>query len=235
MSILITNTSGTESGEVEIPIIDDDTLNVHGFIDTFITFDIDTSETDEQCDAAGGSSPCDSHGGSSDNGGYIVDLGEMTSSVVNDSGDTVLHADTLSGEINSIFFDLSTNADAGVAVTVTSLNGALNGPGANSIPTVGSGSEQQITAGSGLYGINSYSGLVNTAVGGAAVINVDCDGTSGTDYYCDTPTSPASIFTTGGAPIDTLRLEWEVAASPNSLDGTGTYTDQLTFIATATF
>lgn len=228
-------TASSEVGYIEVPIIDDDTVNVTGYIDTFITFDIDTSETDEDCDVAGGAAPCDSHGGSTDNIGYVIDLGEMNTSSVNDSGDTVIHADGISGEINSIFFDLSTNANSGAVVTVLGLNGYLDGPGASTIPDVADGSEVQITAGGGLYGINSYSGLVNTATTGSAVVHDDCDGDTGSDYYCDVPTTPTSIFTTNSAPIDSLRLEWEVGASPDAGDSTGTYTDQLTFIASATF
>lgn len=235
-SIRLDNGSQQDFGELEVPIIDDDTANVTGYIDTFITFDIDTSEIDEQCDAAGGANPCDSHGGVSDNNGYVVDLGQMTTSSVNDSGDTVLHADGISGEINSIFFDLSTNATAGAVVTVMSLNEALLGPGGSLIPDVGTG-EVQITAGSGLYGINSFAGLVNTATGGNAVIDEDCDGDTGATYYCDVSDggSPIPIFTTGSVPIDNLRLEWEVGASPDAGDGTGSYSDELTFIASATF
>ncbi|KXK26250.1 MAG: hypothetical protein TR69_WS6001001245 [candidate division WS6 bacterium OLB20] len=233
--IVITNSSGTETGEVEVPIIDDDTVNVSGYIDTFITFDIDTSDVDEDCDAAGGASPCDSHGGASDETGYVVDLGEMNTSSVNDSGDSVVHADGLSGTINSIFFDLSTNADGGAVVTARSLNGFMSGPGSNQIPSVADGSEVQITAGSSLYGINSFGGLVNSATTGSSTIHSDCDGTSGNDYYCDISTSASEIFNTSGNPIDSLRIQWEVAASPGSTNATGTYTDELTFIATATF
>ena len=235
LHMIVVNGSGTETGEVEVPIIDDDTVNVTGYIDTFISFDIDTASTNVQCDAAGGGNPCDSYGGATDNSGYVVDLGEMTTSAVNNSGDSVPHADGGTGAVNSIYFDLSTNASGGAAVTVTSLNGALLGPGASSIPTVGGSGEQQIVAGSSLYGINSHTGLIDTAVSGSALINTDCDGTSGVDYYCDTPTTPTQIFTTNNLPVDTLRIQWEVAASPNSLNSTGTYTDQLTFIATATF
>ncbi|KXK26444.1 MAG: hypothetical protein TR69_WS6001000447 [candidate division WS6 bacterium OLB20] len=235
ISIIITNSSGTETGEIEVPVIDDDTVNVSGYIDTFISFDIDTSDTDEDCDAAGGTSPCNSHGGANDSSGYVIDLGEMNTSSVNDSGDTVVHADGLSGAINYVFFDLSTNADGGAIVTVRSLNGALDGPGSSQIPSVASGSEVQITSGSSLYGINSFGGLVNTAVTGASTIHADCDGTGGNDYYCDVPTVAGEIFNTSGNPIDSLRIQWEIGASPGAQNATGTYTDELTFIATATF
>lgn len=233
----VANNTGaiTETGETEIPIIDDDTVNVSGYIDSFITFDIDTSEADEDCDATGGVAPCDSHGGVSDDVGYVIDLGELTTTSVNDSGDTVTHADGFSGEINSIWFDLSSNADGGVAVIVQSLNGYLAGPSSAQIPSVSDGSEVQITAGSGLYGMNAFSGLVKSTTSGGVLIYDDCDGDTGDDYYCDVSTSPVEIFNTASAPIDSLRMEWEVGASPDNLDGTGTYTDELTFIATATF
>jgi len=231
LSIRLDNGTDEDFGEIEIPIIDDDTVNVTGFIDTYITFDIDTSEVDEDCSAT----TCDSHGGVDDNVGYVIDLGEMNTTQVRDSGDTTIHADGSSGEVNSIYFDLSTNADGGAIVTVASQNGLLDGPGANSLAAVTDGSEQQITTNSSLYGINSFSGLVNTATSGAAIIHDDCDGDTGSDYYCDTPTSAVEIFNTSGNPINILRLEWEVGAAPDSLDGTGTYTDQLTFVATATF
>jgi hypothetical protein len=235
ISIRIDNGVDLDFAEIEIPIIDDDTVNVTGFIDTFLTFDIDTASTDIQCDAAGGGNPCDSYGTATDNSGYVVDLGEMTTSAVSTSGASALHSDGGTGNINSIFFDLTSNATGGTAVTVMSANGALNGPGANQIPSVTTGAERHITAGSGLYGINSYAGLVNTSLSGNAVINDECDGDTGADYYCSVSTTPIEIFNTGGEAIDTLRLQWHVAASPDSLDGTGTYTDQLTFIATATF
>ena len=235
ISIRIDNGVDQDFAEVEIPIIDDDTVNVTGFIDTFITFDIDTASTDIQCDAAGGGNPCDSYGTATDNSGYVVDLGEMTTSAVSTSGSSAIHSDGGTGNINSIFFDLTSNATSGTAVTVVSANAALNGPGANQIPSVTAGAERHIIAGSGLYGINSYAGLVDTAVSGNAVINDECDGDTGSDYYCAVTATPVEIFNTGGAAIDTLRLQWHVAASPDNLDGTGTYTDQLTFIATATF
>jgi hypothetical protein len=232
--LIITNGFGTETGELEIPIIDDDTVNVTGYIDTFITFDIDTAATNLQCDAAGGTAPCDSYGGATDNTGYLVDLGEMTTSTVNKSGSTVSHADGGSGAINNIWFDLSSNASGGSVVRSYSLNNDLQGPGGSTIPSVGSG-EVQITSGSSLYGLQHLSGDVSTVVSGTLTIDADCDATSGATYFCSVGgTSGRNILSTTAA-VDTARVQLRVGASPNSLNTTGTYTDQLTFIATATF
>ncbi|KXK26045.1 MAG: hypothetical protein TR69_WS6001001338 [candidate division WS6 bacterium OLB20] len=229
------NSSGTETAEVEIPIIDDDTVNITGYIDTFITFDIDTAATDEDCDAQGGADPCESHGGANDDAGYTVDLGELSPAYVSSSGDSALHADGLTGDINSILFDLSTNANGGAVVQVRSQFGYLNGSPGGSIPSVSSGSEVQITAGSGLYGLVSHSGMINSALTGGVFIHDDCDGDNGSDYFCSVSTTSTELYNTAGGPIDQLRLEFGIGVSPDNLDGTGTYTDQLTFIASATF
>ena len=218
-----------DTGEIEVAIVDDDTVNVTGYIDTFLTFDIDTSEANEDCDAAGGASPCDSHGGSIDNAGYIVDLGEMSSLEVRDSGDAgVLHADGLSGTVNSVWFNIETNADGGAAVTQDSLNGLLDGPGAATIPSVVTGSD--ITAGSNTYGVQMPS--AGTAGTGTIVRNTSCD--SATEF-CAADTTPLQLFTTNSDPVATGRLELQVAAAPSVTTTVGTYTDELTYIATATF
>ncbi len=228
---------GTETGEVEIPIVDDDTVNITGYIDTVMSFDIDTAVSDVQCDAAGGASACNSHGGASDGAGYVVDLGEMTLSSVNKSGDSVTHADGLTGNINYIWFDLETNASSGAVVTVVSQYEALYKDSTNEIPSVATGSEQQILAASGLYGLNHRSGFTNSTAIGSMLVDVDCDASSGDDYYCDVADggTPISIFDSNSLPVDDGRMQFSVGAAPDSADGTGTYTDQLTFVASATF
>ncbi|KXK27277.1 MAG: hypothetical protein TR69_WS6001000151 [candidate division WS6 bacterium OLB20] len=232
--IQITN-GGVEVGELEIPIIDDDTVNVSGYIDTFITFDIDTSEIDEDCDAAGGSTPCDSHAGSSDNSGYVVDIGEMTISSVNVSGNSVAHQDGNTGLINFIWMDLSTNANGGAAVSVFSLNDALTGPGSSEIPSVGAG-EVEITAGDGLYGLQNRFLDLKNAVSGDIIINDDCDTDGGNTYFCSVGGALGrELFNTNNDVVDQGRIQFRVGASPDALDQTGIYTDELTFIATATF
>ncbi len=325
IGIQINLNGAIETGEMEIPIVDDDTVNITGYIDTTISFDIDTvaieaknldvntiawqsgttvrysfngtpdlsgvsvgqylqvslagydvnnglfeivgvddgadyieisntlrtdASNDEaadssasafaysaHCDAAGGVNPCNSHGGVVDGAGYVVDLGEMSLSAVNRSGLNVLHADGLSGDINYIWFDLETNADGGAVVTVASLNESLYKDVDNSIPSVSGTGEQSIAAASGLYGINHASGFTNYASIGSFLVDGDCDASSGDDYYCDVADGgvPIVIFDSNSLPVDDGRMQFAVGAAPDSEDGTGTYTDQLTFIATSTF
>jgi hypothetical protein len=134
---------------------------------------------------AGGAVPCNSHGGANDGAGYVVDLGELFLTSVNKSGDSVMHSDGLIGNINYIWFDLETNASSGAVVTVVSQYEALYKDGSNDIPSVASGSEQQILPASGLYGVNHRSGFISSAVIGSMIIDNDCDASGGDDYYCD--------------------------------------------------
>lgn len=220
-----------DTGIIEVPIIDDDTVNITGYIDTILSFDIDTSHQDEDCDAAGGLNACNSHSGSTDEAGYVVDLGEMSTLQVNKSGDNVLHADGNMGEINSIYFDLTTNADGGAIITVKSLYGALYKDATNAIPSVtNTGSGVAITAGDGAYGLRH---VTSSADEGTPTIEADYNGAAGT--YGEAATTTTTIFGTNDAPISLGRYELEVGATPNAMHGTGTYTDELTFIATSTF
>jgi hypothetical protein len=134
---------------------------------------------------AGGAVPCNSHGGANDGAGYVVDLGELFLTSVNKSGDSVMHSDGLIGNINYIWFDLETNASSGAVVTVVSQYEALYKDGSNDIPSVATGSEQQILPASGLYGVNHRSGFISSAVIGSMIIDNDCDASGGDDYYCD--------------------------------------------------
>lgn len=230
----ITN-GATEVGELEIPIIDDDTVNITGFIDTFISFDLDTAHIDNDCDAFGGASPCNSHAATSDGAGYVVDLGELNLSTVNVSGSSTLHQDGLTGIINYIWLDLSTNAVGGAVVRVSSLNDALLGPNGSTIDSVGAG-EVQITAGSGLYGLQNRFLDNKSAVSGTVVIDDDCNANGGNDFFCSVGGALGrTVFTTNNTMIDQARVQLRVGASPDGLSASGTYSDELTFIATATF
>ena len=245
-----------DSGAAGVAIVDDDTVNVTGYINEFLTFDIDTADTNVDCDAAGGASPCDSHSGVTDSAGYVVSLGllDPTDAAVNDSGDAgVLHQDGNTGTINYIWFDTSTNATSGVAVTVLSYVGendvdgtptntvsALEGPGTDEIRSVDAG-DTVISDGSGLYGIafaadDTGTNTVNS--GSAATIAADYDQDAAAEFGrvpSDTGGgSPLTIFSSTGA-LDGSRVQFEVAADPDASDGAGTYTDELTFVATATF
>ncbi|MBN2100477.1 hypothetical protein JW710_01085 [Candidatus Dojkabacteria bacterium] len=238
-----------DTGEIGVSIVDDDTVNVTGYIDTTLTFDIDTSETDEDCDASGGTSPCDSHSAVTDDAGYVVDLGELLLSEVTASGESRMHADGNTGTNNYIWFDLDTNADGGAVVTVIGANtddqdgsgtvSALDGSGANEIPSVTS--ETLLSATVPGYGI---CGAPGTPTSGTINIEAAYDGGGsglGNDTYGPVPESaanggsPASIFNSNSDPVEGARVQFEVGAAPDETDGTGTYTDQLTFIATSTF
>jgi len=241
-------------GSLEVPIVDDDTVNVEGFIDTFIAFDIDTSSTDEDCDSVG-MNACDSHSTAGDGAGYVVNLGMLNTASVSDSGDTTSFSDGSSGVINYIWFDASTNASRGMAITLISNTGQndLDGPQTNNISaleevngnfeirSVPSSSSTVISAGSGLYGFAfaSDDGGLNTVTSGdVATIYPPYDQFSpGSFGYIPSSLGggdPSPVLNAFG-PLNQARVQYEIAASPDSLDGTGVYTDSLTFVATGIF
>jgi hypothetical protein len=235
ISVRLNNGTDEDFGKVEIPIVDDDTVNVTGYIDTTLSFDIDTAVIDTDCDASGVNA-CNSHSGISDGSGYVVDLGEMSITSVNRSGTEVMHADGLLGDINYIWFDIETNSRYGGVVTMLSLSDALVMDGSNQIDTVSDGVEEAIAPASGLYGINHRSGFTNGSAYGLLNVQWDCDCSNGDSYYCDVSgTTPAELFNTNGQPVDDGRIQFGIGAAPNSGHATGVYTDQITFIATATF
>ena len=166
-----------------------------------------------------------------------MDLGELKSTFVNRSQNNVSHSDGLVGEVNSIYFDLTTNAAAGAIVTVKSLYGGLQGPGSNIIPSVASDGDD-IAANSGRYGftIPSTVGLQNpnNPVVGTIITNADCRNSA--SRFCGPSNSVAKeVFNSNGQPIDSARVQMDIAASASGSNSPGTYTDTLTFIATATF
>jgi hypothetical protein len=325
LSLRLTNGSNVDFGEAEIPIVDDDTVNVRGYIDTVLTFDIDTASIqadsldvdtiqwqnsntirysmnapadlasldpgqylqvtsagnsknngmfeisavddvndyvevinlrregngdDEasdssaeafgyvgHCDSSAGDA-CESYGGAGDAAGYVVDLGEMTYlGPISKSGNLVFHSDGGEGDINYIWFDIETNASSGGVVTMTSANEALVMDGSNQIDDVTDGDERLISSGSGLYGINHPSTAINYSYKGLMNVAWDCDCSNGDDYYCDVSDggTPIQLFDTNGGPIDDGRIQFAIGASPNNAHPTGTYNDQLTFIATSNF
>jgi hypothetical protein len=295
---------GVETGEIEIPIIDDDTVNVHGYLDTFMHFDIDTAVADTDCDAFGAvdstcesqsycggthynpelgwytddsdcaaatscdyyytnfpgdgedasycgatdgcdcwwsvsycgglQTSCNSHSGVVDGAGYVVSLGELSTTRVNRSNIMeVMHSDGNLGFINSIYLDLSTNANQGASITLQSLYGGLRKDGPNFIPSVElENGPYPIAAGSGLYGLRVESATVPDAESGEFVV---MDRYMDTVEYGAATTTRTSFISTNSKPIDKGRVRIDLAASPSSTDATGTYTDELTFIATSMF
>ena len=70
---------------------------------------------------------------------------------------------------------------------------------------------------------------------GNIVVVEDCDGTSGDTYYCGVSTTPREIFNTTGTGVNEGSVEFAVGSSPDAENATGVYSDELKFIATATF
>ena len=242
-TIYILNTD-MEGGTVKLPIIDNDQVNVTGYVTAYMHFDIDTGVGEvpgvdpiidcnfNTCRLYENSQPALMN--------YTVDLGELTSAVVNKSNTTsVAHSDGGNGIINSIYFDISTNAPSGAVVTVKSANGGLQGPGTNKIPSIGvsvgadgitRNDGQDIPANSGVYGYNLP--VASSLLHGSIVPNSLCD--SGVKF-CGPALTPKTVFTTNNLPVDTARVRMDLAAAANYTNNPGLYTDTLTFIATSTF
>jgi len=210
-----------EVGSVNVPIVDSDQVDITGYVNNYLAFDIDTGIAgDTEC----GPTDCLIYGGGAAGTNYTVDLGELTSTAVNKSQDEVTHTGG-SGAINSIYLDLTSNALNGTMVNVTSANGGLQGPN-SLIASVVAG--QNITANSGKYGFDlpessSLHGNVYTS-----------DGCTDPDMYCALVAEPTWVFNATG-PVDGARVRMDIAAAAAYTDSPGTYTDTLTFVATGTF
>ena len=239
-----------ESMTLQVAVVDSDTVNVNGFIASSLAFDLDTTTVDSttypDCDA----DTCLAYEEQTNTGptNYTVDLGNLTIALVNKSSDaSVLHADGGEGLINSIYFDLSTNAASGAVVTYKSAYGELRGPAHSTtiaddldIPTVPNGSTP-IVAGTAAYGIQLATLPLATRFGtGTQTVNCGASGGS----YCvmgvieegtgNNTQTAQPIYTTTG-PIEGGRGKIDVAAAVDGTNVPGTYTDQITFIATSTF
>jgi hypothetical protein len=217
-------------GDVNIPIIDSDEVNITGYVTAFIHFDIDTNTDNTDCNSSGAGA-CKVHGGVTAGPGsnYTVDLGELTSAVVNMSQVSSTHLDG-TGIINSIYFDLTTNASGGAVVTVKSLNGGLQGPPGNLIASVTDGLD--IPANSGKYGYTIPTSQI-TQKHGTVSGNSLC--ISSVTYCGPLSTGVKTVFDTNSLPVDSARVRMDLAAGAAYPNNPGLYTDTLTFIATATF
>jgi len=232
--IILNNIEG-EEGTLVIPIIDSDVVTITGAVMGYITFDIDAASgeipgTDNaiNCNSFG-LTACMNHSGGTMASIYTIDLGELTFLSVNQSNlSSVIHSDGLSGVINSIYFDLTSNSESGVIVTASSSNGWLQGPGSSKILPVIDG--DPIIVNSGLYGFNLP--VVSSQAYGTIIKNANCD----TDViYCGVTSAPKTIFTTNNAQIESARVRLDIAAAASYINTPGSYTDTLTFIATGTF
>lgn len=224
-------------GPVAVPIVDSETVTVTGYINTTITFDIDTDETTTTDCAV---NVCTAHSGAvNPAGAYTVDLGNLTTADVSKSGDTgALHASayggTFTGDINYIMLDLSTNAYGGAVVTMASANGRLDHPTADTaydIPGV-TADGTDIEPNTPGYGVK-FAQIVAAGTGTGLTLDADCEVLD--TGYCAPTVAAREIYNTSGDAIQDSRVALEVAAAINGTMPAGTYTDTLTFIATATF
>jgi uncharacterized delta-60 repeat protein len=226
-TITLNNTAPGEMGELEIPIIDSDTVDISGYVTAFIHFDIDTNTDNTDC----AYNVCKVHGGVGAGVGdtYTVDFGELTSAIVNKSLTSAQHSDGLTGYINSIYFDLTTNAPGGAVVSVKSLNSGLKGPGTNIISSVTDGND--IAANSGTYGYTIPTSEI-TKKHGEVFPNSMCDTII---KFCGATSTPKTVFDTNNLPVDSARVRMDLAAAAAYTNNPGLYEDTLTFVATATF
>lgn len=226
VDIQINNGGDGEEGSIALSIVDSDTVNITGFVNSFLSFDIDTGTTDE-VDCA--FDVCTSHEHGSATANYTVDLGELNSTWVNKSRDvSVMHADGNDGLINSIFLDISTNAINGVTVYVKSQNSGLQGPHLNIIHSIIDDGET-IIANSGLYGYQ-----LTTVPSGNGTLNRNgfCLDEAN---YCKLIDENSYVFDSNNQPVDNGRVEMRIAAAASYNNNPGNYTDTLTFVAVPTY
>ncbi len=203
-----------DSGTLDIPIVDDDTVAVTASVNSSLTFDLDT--------AAGG-------GDGESATPYAVDLGTIATSSVRVSGST--------DSIQMIVLEADTNSSGGVVVTVRNTNGA-NGLVSTSVPADNIGSaDGTMAAGTENYGVcvdddgADLSGFtISTGFSGDA-----CDADSETNVIEGLSTTAANIVETTG-PVSAAHAEVIVNAAVSGITSAHTdYTDAITFIATATY
>lgn len=202
-----------DSGVASMSIVDDDQVTVTATVNSAITFDIDTAQTD-----TGSDDP------------YSVALGTITTSDTRVSGTT--------DGINFIWVDLNSNASGGVVVTVANANGT-NGLVSTSVPADNINSaDGSVADGTEIYGLCI---VATSAVTGAlddegGYDSDTCSANNETNNVQALSTTGETIFDTNGAPIATGRGQIAVNAS---ISGTtvahADYTDTLTFTATGTF
>lgn len=228
-TLLVTiNSADPEQGQISIPIVDSDQVNVTGYTNTFISFDIDVNTDGSDCDY----DTCPIHAGvaAANGSNYTVDLGELSFTRVNKSNDaSIMHSDGISGVINSIYFDLTSNAYNGVIVYVSSQNEGLSGAAGNLIASVENDGDA-IDVNSGRYGFNLFS---NTS--GNGVINRKPACSSSADVFCKLTNTANEVLNTNNQPIDQGRARLDIAAAAAYTNNPGQYSDTLTFIAVPTY
>ena len=224
-----------ENGMIAVAIIDGSQIVVTGTNVAYINFDIDTGTGDGLAPAVNCDfDTCLVHSGGAAGNNYTLDFGELTYLWVNKSNaDSVNHSDGLSGIVNSIYFDLTTNAEGGAVVSVISTNAGLQGPEANIIQSLGVGGGadgDNITTNSGKYGFTLQE-TPSTLIG-TVNRNTFCDSI---DNYCGFTLSSKEVFNTNNSQIEDARIRMDIAAAATYINTPGSYTDALRFIVTSTY
>ncbi len=225
VTVLNTNAVGTEYGAAMIPIVDSDQVNVTSYINTFMTFDIDTGISDTDCDY----NTCLTHENGQIGENYTIDLGELNATWVNMSEDVShMHADGQPGLINAIYLDFTSNAAGGLVIVASSANDGLAGPGGNMIDSVAANGDS-ITSNSGLYGLQ----MPDPEPTGNGTINRN-NSCILAGEFCRLIQTGVEIASTEG-PIDNGRMRILIAAAATAVNNPGTYQDTLTFVVTPTY
>jgi hypothetical protein len=254
--------TGTASdvGLINVPVVDSDTVNVTGYINTSIAFDIDTTTAGstgifQAHTGVGGADPimcspttCLAYEGQLTTlpANYTVDLGNLVSGTANISDtSSVLHQDGGSGKINSIYLHLNTNAANGAVVTYQSANGALKrtqnvgAVDSYDIPSSPFATPDTFATVLGVaghaYGIRQ--GAVPAFVNESPLnTNTTLSGCAAGDaaHFCSMPTTATQLFSVTSS-VEGMRARYDLGAMSNGTNPAGTYNDTLTFIATATY
>jgi hypothetical protein len=199
-----------DSGTITVDIIDDDQVTVSATVNQTMTFDLDTELTDQE-----GAAP------------YTVDLGTLSASAVNVSGNT--------DSINMIIAEGGTNASGGMNVTVQNANGtdglvSTSSPAdsiTNATATMSAGTENYglCVATANLSGFSRSASYTTTCA-----LNSETNG-----VVALSDTTPTDMIS-ASAPFSSGHAEIVVNATiEDATPAHDDYTDTLTFIATSIY
>ncbi len=208
------------TGTFALTIVADDQVGITASIDPSITFNVGSQASATACD-----------GTFSGNGG-TVGLGTLTSGAV---------ASSDVSSVPHICSRLTTNAGSGTAVTVKSLNAALQ---STAIPgdKINSATAT-LAAGTSGYGVCAGSGGSDTGKDTTTPAGVTPTRVSPFNSACDASnhnvgaltTSAQNIWTVSQATQNAFTRIWVKAAISGTVPAHSDYADTLTFVATGTF
>jgi len=207
-----------DSGEIDVPIMDDDQVTISASVNTSIAFDLDIENKEPHTIGA-------SHSESA--APYSIDLQELTFASITDEDTT---------SVAEIYVNLIvSNADDGGIIQVLSANGATGLSSASSGDAIPSATATLATDSlNGGYGLAADEQATATEGTLTEISPFNVFGVTG--GVGGLTTSFQTIFNTGGAPIvggdGVIAVRAVAGTSTSAADD---YTDTLTFRATATF